>query len=265
MKIKNISGSTFSFALGARHFELANNATATVEDTIEAINDAMRYAEQNKLQVTVPPRVATYTGGADLPGYLLIKAAGLTDGDTVTLGGVTFEFDVDNDGVTAGNTEVDGATDSAAMNNLKTAINADATLAAAGFIATDRVNDGTNEVLVVRAVGTTAIADIDEAQTGGNVAFVTVADADPVGRRQVVIKQAVTAGDVTDDAVLLVTGLTTVEEFYLVVRNASAVEQAYDGVPVIGGGTVMVPVTAVTTPAQDLIATDVLFLVAWGN
>ena len=66
----------------------------------------------------------TVTGTASQSTVALGSYANLTDGDTVVVGGTTFEFDKGGDGVTAGNVSVDATTDLATtVGNLKTAIN----------------------------------------------------------------------------------------------------------------------------------------------
>lgn len=258
MKVTNISGSEVSFDAGGRNYVVANAATQQVDDSLEAINAVMDLVEKNVLQLSEPPRVATYVGSADIPDYMIIKGNTVTDGDTITLYGSTFEFDVAADGVTAGNIDVNGATDAAAFDNLKTAINGVQAFKDAGLVATDRISDGTDEILILRATGDVRITDItDEASAGtGTYSFTNVANPDPVARRQVVLSHTATA-----TTELVVTGLTSIDEYYMVLRNSSGAVKAYDGAVTIGGGTLYFDASG----AVDIAATDVLFIVAWGN
>lgn len=64
-------------------------------------------------------------------GSLAFTGGDMSDGDTVTIGGTVFEFDVAGDGVAGGNIDVNtDASPATASTNLATAINDDVTTSA---------------------------------------------------------------------------------------------------------------------------------------
>ena len=79
------------------------------------------------------PMLGSMLGGeaATAANTLSFSGGSIADGDTVTIGSTTFEFDVSGDGVAGGNVDVDSTSSPAvASANLETAINNDATTAA---------------------------------------------------------------------------------------------------------------------------------------
>jgi len=80
------------------------------------------------------PMIGDMIGGEPgrATGTLSFSGGIISDGDTVTIGSTTFEFDVAGNGVSGGNVDVDvpDGTAATASTNLETAINNDATVSA---------------------------------------------------------------------------------------------------------------------------------------
>lgn len=254
MKIKNVSGATLTFKTGNRSHVLASNAITAVDETTDSLADVVREVEAGNLELVGSPAVAQFAGTPARHGYVAVDLNTVADTNTLTVGGVVFEFD-SNSTVTGTNTAVDIGTGSPShatiADRLKTAINANATLAALGLVADDIVTvSSTNAKLILKATGATAIGDITISKSGSPITLATaVAAAESVGYRAVVVK-ATAAGT----TLLLSTGLDTVYDAVILVRTAAGVRKAYDGAVTIGNGFLYLDASGST----DIASTDVV-------
>ena len=254
MKIKNVSGATLTFKVGNRSYVLASNATTAVSETTDSLEDVIREVEAGNLELVGAPAISQFAGTPACPGYVSVDLNTVVDENTLTVGGVVFEFD-DDSTVTGTNTAVDIATGTPShatiADRLKTAINANATLSALGLVADDIITvSSTNAKLILKATGTTVIGDITISKSGAPITLATaVAAAEAVGYRAVVVK-ATSAGT----TMLISTGLDTVYDAVILVRTSAGVRKAYDGAVTIGNGFLYLDASGST----DIASTDVV-------
>ena len=261
MKVKNISGSTFVFKAGTRTYSLANAATTTVDDTVEAINDVQNWIKDDKLEVVSPPLSSFFTGSPDTHSYAVVTLeSDLVDTDTLTVDSVVFEIDESANGVTGTNVAVTAASstnNAVTAAGLKAAINANTTLAAAGLTAEGVINLGADDQRLIIRSETTPIADVTVTQAGDGLAITKVAAATGVGYRQ-----TVTTFTASGTTALVNTGLNTLHNVTVIVRSAAGTTKLYDGTPTVavGGGFVYIPAGSTVSMAS----TDVVTVVAYG-
>lgn len=262
MKVKNISGATLTFKAGKRTYTIGNNVTTTVDDTLDALNDAIAHVEAGRLELVTVPAVASYAGTPARYGYADINLnSTLADADTLTIGGVVFEFDTAaSNSITAGRTRVlldAGPAHATTAAALKTAINANATLSALGLVADEIISIAANNAkLILKATGTTLIADIAITQSGDGVDITKVNASEGVGYRTSVTK--VVASAVT---ALVNTGLETVHGVIVTVTTSAGVSKAYNGVARISGSFVYLD----DSSTVDIASTDIVNVVAYGK
>lgn len=243
MVIKNISGQARLFQFGQFARLVQNNATANVPDSTDAVADAVKWQNQGLLTIQDGPEQAKLDSPASIPGVKFVTLASVISGNTVQLSGtgfsVTFEFN--NSTPAAGNIAVAlGANTAAAGVNLQTAINANATLALLGVKATSAISTGaTNSTLTLAATNATKVAingvtvtPAGGTITAGSAQAAVVNDTKKVAFRTVV---AVSGNN------YIVTGLTSVDEFIVQVRDTDGVIQAYAGAITADGGTLLLP------------------------
>ncbi len=262
MKVKNISGATLTFKAGKRTYTIGNNVTTTIDDTLDALNDAIENVEAGRLELVTVPAVASYAGTPARYGYADINLnSTLADGDILTIAGVVFEFDTAaSNSITAGRTRVlldAGPAHATTAAALKTAINADTTLIALGLVADEIISIAANNAkLILKATGSTVIGDITISQTGDGVDITKVDASEGIGYRTSVTK--VTATAVT---ALVNTGLETVHGVIVTVTTSAGVSKAYNGVARISGGFVHLD----DSGTVDIASTDIVNVVAYGK
>lgn len=258
MKVKNVSGSTLTVAVGRRTYTIANNGIQEVDESTEAYKSVSQEITKGNLQIAELPAPALFTGKPSVRGYAAIQLNTVINTDVVTVGSTTFEFEaVSPDGVTAGNTAVSiGANTQAAAANLKTAINANASLAAAGIVADDVVNVSTSRAyVIVKATGSTAIADVTVSSPDSTITITKVNAADATGLQQVAMQHTCTAAEQ-----LVTVGLNSITDYTFWVRTAAGAIKAYDGTVIKGDGFLFFD----DDGATDLAATDTIFILAFG-
>lgn len=262
MKVKNISGATLTFKAGKRTYNAANNATVTIDDTTEALNDAISNVEAGRLELVTPPAIASYAGTPSRYGYADLNLnSTLADADTLTIAGVVFEFDTAaSNSITAGRTRVlldAGPAHATTAAALKTAINANSTLAALGLVADDIVSIAANNAkLILKATGDTAIADVTITQSGDGVDITKVNATDAIGYRTSVTRTVAAA-----TTALVNTGLESVHGIVVTVTTSAGVSKKYDGVARIGGGFVYLDASG----DVDIASTDIINVLAFGK
>jgi ketosteroid isomerase-like protein len=264
MKVKNISGSSLTFGAGKRSHTIANNASVTVGDDGDTLNDVMVHVEAGRLELVGAPPLAHFSGTPSRYGYADLNLnSTLADTDYVTIAGVTFEFDTAASGsITSGRTRVllsdtspmdDAETTAAAF---KAAINANTTLATLGLVADDViVISSTNAKVILKATGSTAIADVTITQSGNGVDITKVNASEAVGFRTSVVSATAAAS-----TLLVNTGLESITGFTASVITAG-VAKAYDGVATVGGGFIYFNAAGDT----DLASGDVVVVTAHGK
>jgi hypothetical protein len=234
MKVKNISGGTLTFNAGNRTYSIANSATQTVDDTMECLNDVIALAKKGCLELVSPPPSAHYSGSPAAYGYADVDlATGLVDTYTFIAGGQVFEFDGDNSLEDATATRVVwSATMATSAANLKAAINNNSVLSDMGLVADDIVTiSGGKAKLIVKATGDTPIDEFDLDQTGVGITITEVAASDGSGYRT--STKVITAAGST---LLVDTGLQTIHDALILVRDSSGDRRAWAGTAIIGGG-----------------------------
>lgn len=262
MKVKNISGATLTFKAGKRTYTVANNVTTTIDDTLDALNDAISNVEAGRLELVTPPAVASYAGTPARYGYADLNLnSTLADADTLTIAGVVFEFDTAaSASITSGNTRVlldAGPVHATTAAALKTAINANSTLAALGLVADDIITlSTTNAKVILKATGTTLIADVTITQVGDGVDITKVNASDGLGYRTSVTK--VTASATT---ALVNTGLESIHGFIVTLTTAAGASKLYNGLATIGGGFIYLDASGTV----DIASTDIVNVVAFGK
>lgn len=262
MKVKNISGAALTFKAGRRTHTKANNGITTVEEDYATLSDVITQVEAKRLEIVTPPAIAAYGGSPARAGFIELNLnSTLADADYVVVEGVTFEFDTAvSNSITAGRTRVllDATAHATTAGALKTAINADTTLSALGIVADEIITVASdNAKLLIRATGSTALADVTITQSGDGVDIRTaVVAVDPVALRTSTV--VVTA---TSATVMVDTGLESITGTHITVRTAAGVIKAYNGTVLYAGGVIFL--NDVNT--VDIASTDIVTITAFGK
>jgi len=258
MNIKNVSGIENYFAAGKRGVRLANNATATVEDTPEAMKDVLAAVYNGLLEIVETPNTAALMGVTDRPvGVLITVANDVAEGAYSIIEGVTFEY-VNTAGasVEAGAVEVVTDDDDAAAASaaLKAAINANATLADLKIRAINVIN--TSAVEIYRTDGDLATA-ITVDVTNSTDTETAIAGIDNTAKSFVVVSQAGAA-----TAFTVHTGLKSIDffTFYSTV-TATGATAPYDGTATPEGGSIDFD----NGGSSDIVGTDLVYVLAYGT
>lgn len=255
MIIKNVSGSEKTLVLGRKTVvTLANNGSATIPDSVENMATALALQAAGTIEITESFSGSVVLDLQDSPQHILVgiaDAAGSGDGKTLTIGTVVFEFD-DDDTITAGRTavEIDGADSAVTAAALKTAINANATLAALGIVATDVIGvSATSAFLVVEVADTVTLSGLTVTASAAPITATKVSKV--TNNAQRVFFRQFTAAATTQH---VVTGLTTIRAYTVQVRDATGVIKAYDAPILKSGGTLRLTAAAgVNIAATDLV------------
>lgn len=205
-----------------------------------------------------------------------VTASTVGDGDTVTIGSVTYTFQTSL--VDAANNVLIGASDATALDNLKSAINATAgagTTYGTGTVAHPTVNATTN-------TDTTQVVVADASGSAGNAIVTTASDASlvwgaatleggvdgttttttsitsPDVPRNIVVTPGGTAADVKDATAIVVTGTNvegkTITETFTTVANDTTA---------LVGDKAFKTVTSIVIPGQD--GTGATFTIGVGS
>lgn len=186
--------------------------------------------------------------------------ANLLDGETISIGDKTYEWD-DNASVTTGNVAVTiGADAPADIVNLRNAINANKP--SVPVTATvDPIDTATLRIAADAqgAAGNLALAetmsDADNVVSGPAMTDGENAGTQTVSRG----KYTVTAIDVSAGSIILPTALATPRFFQLDCRSATGLEKAITSLATIDGATLKIDFDGATNP----VAGDVLYWDAW--
>lgn len=279
MIIKNVSGETryFGFGRGTRGRSMANNGTSTVPDNDPYIAGLVQhYVAQGQLQIVEGPAEATLSASINTPAFAYIEANGaVADADTVVIAGVTYEFANDPGAAVLGEYNSglsnaafkwagDGAAAVTAIATLRTAINHNS--ATSGLVADAAVQYDTGKYLlpIRRADGSPSAAGsfvIDA--TGANLAKSSgglIAGITGAALKTVIKKHTVVAGDVTNAAILVATGLTSITTVQVQVVAATGIEKAWNGAALVSGGNIILN----NVGTVDWADTDVVTVTATG-
>lgn len=265
-----VDGTTFTFKASA---SLDTEVTISADNTIQAASIAsVVTAKLTTVDATSELGVVTLTavtpGTAGNSIALAESATGVaksgtalsggTDGgETITVNDVVFEWVDDVDEVSDAEyvPVLIGANIALALANLKTAINANATLNTAHIKAQGLITiaASTDARLVVRGLDETAVV-ISEASTNITRTNITAVDR---SAGKPVLFSATAAGS----TLVLDTGLTSIDSFILQVRTSAGAIKAIDSTTFVGGGLIFVNAAG----DADLASGDVVTVFAIGG
>lgn len=236
MIIKNISGSTQYVAIGqragrgsrfARGRELANNATATFDDSPKSIADARALVNRGLISILSGPDAASEDGSVLVPasGSITLTAAGPANADFVILNGVKFQWAASASGLATGVVWAGaGAAGGTAAGTLRTAVNAHATV---GVKLGSTLTVGTDPVLPVTASAGSDItvgANYPLSKSGAPITVPATLANGTKGKikESVELTHTVTAGNVTATLWVVPTGVLSTPSNWLVQCRTSA-------------------------------------------
>lgn len=278
MRIQNVSGETryFGFGHGVRGRTMAHLGISTVPDNDPfVLGMVQNYVAAGKLLVVEGPTDVALTASINTPafGYLEVNGAA-ADNDTFTVGGIVFEYENDPGGgvlgqyvstlsATANKWAGDGAAAGTAAGTVRTAINVHT--ATTGIVADAPIEYETGKFLIpLRAANGSPTAGTSlVAKSGANLAILhgsLVAGVTGKAVKTVIQKYTVVAGDVTNAALLLATGLSRVDTVVVTIVDATGVLKAWNGATLISGGNVVLNNAGLV----DWAATDVVTILATG-
>jgi len=238
MIIKNISGVTKYFSIGhrsglgsrfSRGRELANGASATFGNDSKAVSDARELALAGEIEIVDGPAVAAEQGSVNKPAatQLLIAAAGPSNGDFVILNGVKFLYAAVTGTAVAPVIWAGAAAIAAtAMNTLRTAVNAHATV---GVKLGANLTIGADTVALITAsagANITVGANYAISKSGANITVAATLTNGAKGhvKEASVTTYTVTADDNTAGKWIIPTGLkSTPSNFIVQVNRAGAI------------------------------------------
>lgn len=237
MIIKNISGSTQYVAIGqragrgsrfSRGRELANNTTASFDDSPASLAQARALVVRGLIQIVSGPDASAEDGSRNVPasGSITLSTTGPSNGNYVILNGVKFQWAATAVGLAAGVVWAGAAASGAtAAGVLRTAVNAHATV---GVKLGSTITIGTDSVLPVTA---SAGSDITVGANYANSklgAEITLNAATLVNgtlgkiKESVEITHTVTAGNVTATKWFVPTGVLSTPSNWIVQCRTAA-------------------------------------------
>jgi len=237
MIIKNISGSTQYVAIGqragrgsrfSRGRELANNATASFDDSPASLAQARALVVRGLIQIVSGPDASAEDGSRNVPasGSITLSTTGPSNGNYVILNGVKFQWAATAvglaDGVVWAGAAAVGAT---AAGVLRTAVNAHATV---GVKLGSTITVGTDSVLPVTASAGSDItvgANYANSKLGAEITLnaATLVDGTPGKiKESVEITHTVTAGNVSATKWFVPTGVLSTPSNWIVQCRTAA-------------------------------------------
>ncbi len=245
----------------AANGDVNNSDEGRIPPAYEALLGLLAHVNNGTLLLKKMPQPWEYTQPVPDVPYRIVSLGTLADGNALTIGDVVFEFDVSGDGVTTGRIDVNGANANAAAPNLKTAINANATVASYGITCRDVVLVGTNDARVILVA---AGASTFPSTTITGTTNVTVATAvNPTAKRPLRVSQhSVAFGGGTDQ--VIVTGFETVLQVQATFLSSAGAVLSTNAPIVVTGGTIRMTAGTTTGAFTALGATDIINLVVLG-
>lgn len=257
MKIKNITAKPITIQIGFPTQTIAAGATATFDDTPQAFADVQRWITANVIQLVDANVGAGLVGTVNVPANKLLLATGQpSDGDTVTINGVVFEWD-SNATITAGNVAVTiGGTLNLSLRALGAAINANTTLSNLGitYRGVIVVTATSDERLVVEATTTknsTTPATIVATELTANATWGSTTAAVDLPDYQRFLRAFVATGATQ----VVVTPFKTIAGAQVTVLNSASTVLNWNGKILIDGGTILLDDSGATDFASGALIT----------
>jgi len=274
MIVKNVSGSTQYIAIGqrggrgsrySRGRELANNATASFDDSPKAISDARALAVRGLIQIVSGPDANSEDGSVKIPasGSITLSATGPSNGDYVILNSVKFQWAASATGLATGVVWAGaGAAGGTAAGTLRTAVNGHATV---GVKLGSTITVGTASVIPVTASAgsdVTVGANYAMTKSGAQITLsgATLADGTKGKiKESVELTYTVTAGDVTAAKWFIPTGiLSTPSNWVVQCRTSAGFIKATDDVVFVFDSVTKGNLLVDNSASSILVAGDIL-------
>lgn len=264
MIVKNITGRTTTFGFSNKvTVVLENNATASIPDDPDIVEDAIAKANAGHIEITSGPASSHIVSSGTAPNVILITlaTANAADEDTITLDGIVLEIDDDDALANADAIAVElGGSAAATGTNILAAVNASAELAAKGIVGVaSGVADAAGNVQIVLTYTGTGFSALTVAEAGTTLTIAKITSAASTTRRRFFVER--TLANTTTD-LIFVTDLETVTSVRAQVQTATTgVFKSFDGNIRAVGNVVFLD----NSGDADVAATDKIILEVLGK